>query len=125
MIFIVGDYFQFNPRSQGVKGSIQEQMALAKRAPIATQKTTSPFDPRFVMGHKYRVALIRKITENEVAKIKYLFADVTDEKLPDIDVILPDTSKGDDYIAALSGATQKLAEDRKQIALALETDHGF
>jgi hypothetical protein len=116
MIYIVGYVFQFNsrPLPQPSKMSLQGQMALAKKQPIAP-KTTSPFDSRFIHGNAYRVARIREIKENDITRVQYLFANMSAPSLPDIDITFDNTAKGDEYIAAISGKIQQLEDERQLI----------
>lgn len=127
MIFVAGHKFVFNPMNRPVPamaaGSVQDQMAA--RQFKRPREFVSPFDPRFMPGHTYRVGLIRKITEQDIVKVRYLFTDITDESQPDIDVVLANTGAGDEYIASISGATKTLQEERAAIAKAAENNTDF
>lgn len=124
MIYIVGFVFDFNVRTQtaNVNAPIQERIAMARRD-MGQRKPSMYFDSRFVVGDTYRVARIYKVVEDEIPKVKYLFSNLTDQMQPDIDITLPDTTAGDDYIAAISGRTLQLSEERKHIvAMATDSD---
>ena len=126
MIYITGFNFIFNVRTRPstTSGSIQEQIVMARRN-LNQPKTSSVFDPRFIPGHTYKIARIKKIVENEENKICYLFADMTDHELPDIDILVSDTAAGDNYVAAISGETQQLKEEREKINATLEIDNSI
>ena len=83
------------------------------------------FDPKFIQGNVYKITRIKKIIENNETKYGYLFTNTTDNSLPDIHIVFNSTSVGDDYIAAMSGKTQQLAEERNSIAASLENSKDF
>lgn len=121
MIYIVGFTFQFNPQSQpaATNLSIQERIVMVRHG---NQKTTSAFDHRFVKGAHYKIAGICRIAENKESKFKYLFVNLNDSKQPDVDVVLPSTSAGDEYVAAISGNGNHLSETRKAISASLDSN---
>ena len=127
MIFVTGHTFVFKHQNQQPVvlsgGSIQNQ--IANRQFGKPREVASPFDARFISGHTYKVSLIKKIVEQDITKVKYLFTNLTNESLPDIDIILASTSAGDEYIAALSGASRQLQEERSAIAKAAENNTDF
>ena len=120
MIYIVGFTFQFNPqtRPQASGLSVQEQILLSKRG---GQKTSSAFDSRFMKGMKYRISRIQSIHEAEESKVRYLFENLSFPGSTDIDILLPDTTAGDEYVAAISSNAQQLEEIRKQITSSRES----
>lgn len=120
MIYIVGYTFQFNsrPKPQTTGLSIQEQIVLSRRN--IGQQQSSIFDTRFILGNTYKLSRIQKITDNSEQKVRYLFTNNTQRTLPDIDIVLPNTAAGDDYIAAISGQSQQLNDERRLIAAALD-----
>lgn len=121
MIYIVGYVFEFNIRTQSsnINAPIQERIAMARRD-MGQRRNSSIFDSRFITGNTYKVSRIHKILEDEIPKVRYLFSNLTDRHQPDIDIVFPDTTNGDDYIAAISGRTLQLSEERKHI-VALST----
>jgi len=115
MIYIVGYTFQFDVRRRQSAGtSIQEQMAISRRN-TQTCKQSSIFDSRFIPGNVYKISRIRHTTTDNTLKVQYLFANLSNPKLPDIDVILDNTVSGDDYVAAISGKQQQLENERNLI----------
>jgi hypothetical protein len=60
------------------------------------------------------VARIQKIFEDKIENVLYLFADLTNTSNDDIEVKMADASKGDEYIAAMSGQVEKLKADRQK-----------
>ena len=110
MIFIAGFTFQFNPqiRPQSTGLSVQEQISLSKRG---GSKTSSAFDPRFVKGTKYKISRIHRDGE----KVAYYFTNLSYANEPDIAILFPGTSAGDEYIAAISGSQNYLITTRAQI----------
>lgn len=118
MIYIVGHSFHFNPKpAVSSSAPLQEQMALNKaRASGMPSKPHNPFDQRFTAGHQYKIASIQKVTITPSEyKLKYLFADVTSPHNPDIDILVSDSGKGDEYVASISGAIQQLNAERSAI----------
>lgn len=124
MIYIVGFTFKFDgritTRPSGI--SVQEQIALAKHRGMPV-KPSSIFDERFIAGNTYKVSCIQRA--KDVTKIRYLFSNLTDTTLPDIDIDFKDTGAGDNYIAMLSGKTRELNELRNSImeSNTLNSDH--
>ncbi|MDD4110040.1 MAG: hypothetical protein PHS54_00640 [Clostridia bacterium] len=119
MIYIVGYTFQFNTRShiQSTETpgmSMQERIALTK-INQKNQKTLSAFDPRFIAGHTYKI--VRIFCDPE-GKWHYIFNDLSNSALADIDVSFPDSFAGDNYVAAISCKTKQLEEERNQIEIA-------
>lgn len=120
MIYIAGNTFNFNPKfGVAPRTSMQEQMAMSRN--IMPAKTNSNFDNRFVSGHTYRIANIKKITEDNKQKVKYVFANISDISCQDIDIVFDDTSRADEYIAAISGKVNELQETRKTILASYES----
>lgn len=118
MIYIHGFRFIYNPVSQVSQNApIQQQIALARRNPSAqrTQKKEI-FDERFKQGKEYRIARIRKeLDEDKKEKVVYTFASTTD-KQEDIEVYFSNTVDAENYIAAMSGQTGRLREERDKIS---------
>ena len=114
MIYIVGFTFQYNarPRTQSSGVSVQEQIAMARRN-LSQPKMASGFDSRFILGTIYKISRIQKVIENEIPKIKYLFSNMDNTSIPDIDVIVSDTRSGDAYVASLCGQSQSHEDARK------------
>lgn len=118
MIYVAGYTFTFRPGApqQNTNISIQERMAGRK------VRNTTPFDERFIVGHSYRVGLIRKFEdEDNKPRVRYLFVDMN-EAQDDIDVVLPDTGAGDEYIAAISGTMTQLINTRQAINKAAQNN---
>ena len=114
MFYIVGYTFVFNPSfSLGNRTSVQEQLAYKNKLNLP-QKVSSIYDVRFIVGDTYKLSRIYKLKEEEF-KVCYLFSNLTNNTLPDIDVILSSTGQGDEYIAAISSTTQQLRESRNTI----------
>ena len=125
MIYIVGYTFQFNVRQRPAApsgGSIQQQIVMVRRQ--MTQPKNAPgFDPRFIPGDTYKLSRIQKKTvENNEVKICYLFSNISNPSLADVDVLFDSTGAGDDFIAAICGTTQQLLEERTHIATVLENN---
>lgn len=119
MIYIVGFTFQFRNQLKPISssGSIQEKMALAHNRTNQTRQT-SVFDSRFILNDTYKVSRIQKKYEDDTTYVQYLFTN-TSRQADDIDIRFPSTTSGDEYIAAISSQTQKLAEEREAIAKAM------
>ncbi len=83
------------------------------------------FDSKFIQGDTYKVTRILKIVENNESKYDYLFSNITNTSLPDIHIMFNNSSTADDYIAAMSGKTQQLANERNSINAALENPNDF
>lgn len=118
MIYIHGFKFIYNPARQPVgNASIQQQLALAKKRPMLNPTAKNPvFDERFVPGKQYSIARIRKeINENKEEQVVYTFASASGDQ-PDINVYFPNTAEAENYIAAMSGNSHSLKEERDAIA---------
>ena len=107
MIYIVGFEFQYNarPRVQASGMSVQEQIAMARHN-LSQPKIASGVDPRFTLGTVYRISQIQRIKEDDIPKVKYRFANLSNPTIADIDIIVSDTGAGDNYVASLCGQTQ-------------------
>ena len=121
MIYIIGHTFTFNPHAAKPQASsIQEQMALNKVQGLpgsAPSKAPSMFDDRFIQGNQYRLAKIQKILKEEPRSeaVVYYFANTTNTNANDIDIEFPNTTKGDQYVAMLSGEVDKYKKERQYI----------
>ena len=119
MIFITGYKFIFNPApTQRSGNSVQSQMAVkgANRAgPPQAARKSNIFDESFIPGHQYRVARIQKIFKNNIENVLYVFADLTNVSNNDIEVKMENASKGDEYIAAMSGQVENLKAERQKV----------
>lgn len=122
MYYIAG--YEFVCRQQNKQsfkmspGSIQSNLA-NKNLYIQTNENQSI--DSFIVGHKYKLCRILKtVLEPNKEKISYLFSDLTDPTLPDINVLMDNTFLGDEYIAQLSNTKQLLQEQRKAAVEAIE-----
>jgi len=118
MIFITGYKLTFNPTPTHRSGNSVQQLMAVKEANMAgpqrATRKSNMFDGNFISGHQYRVARIQKIFEDKIENVLYVFADLTNTSNDDIEVKIANTSKGDEYIAAMSGQVEKLKADRQK-----------
>jgi len=92
-------------------GSVTEQIALNKR------QSRVPIDSGFEPGKVYKLLYISPLREDGQLKVKYLFQNINTKQT--IEKIFSDCSAGDDFIAQISGETDKLRDQRNQIAASL------
>ncbi len=92
-------------------GSVTEQIALNRR------HTKVPVDSGFEPGKVYKLTYISPLRVDGELKVKYLFQALNTGQT--IEKIFNDCSAGDDFIARISGETDKLIATRNQIAASL------